>query len=263
MTLAVRRDQARAVELGPSVLVDQAELDGEPEQPGEARRVVLVVGVERRLPVGLQEVGEDRVGVQRHMTEHIVDDVRLGQVVHARPRSHRDRGRELALREEREETLRRQIARHAVARPAGVGQQVRVDLAQVRHLFAVQVDDVRALEEHIRPRTRQMLHPLLVQDAPHLVVLGGVLVPVLGDLHRIDVDLVGRELGGSVRGFLRQTRLFRVDHRGVLQSFGGFAGFHRSYSSSIGASGAASSNRAAHQAQYTRPTGFSLRFRAS
>ena len=100
-----RGDQAGSVEFHLAVLANQAELDGEPEESGQPRHVLFVGGRQRRLPVGLEEVGEDRVGVKWHMAEDVVEDVRLGEIFDGLLRSDHDRGGKLASGEAREERL--------------------------------------------------------------------------------------------------------------------------------------------------------------
>jgi len=160
------------------------------------------------------------------MPEHIVDDVRLGQVVHRGLRAHRDRRRKLPLRKEREERLCRQIPGHPPARPIAHRLQTRVHIHELRHLMLVQTDDLRTLQKHPAPKVHQMLHTLLVQKPPHLVVLLRVLLPVLRDLHRIDIDPVRRKLRRVVRRRLRRLRLRRIDHRARSQILGSFRRIH-------------------------------------
>ncbi len=97
--------------------MDKPELDGEPEQPGK-RGFVLGAGVQRCLAVGLEELRKHRIGVQRHVAEDIVEDVRLGQVVEFVWRANRDRRRELPLRKAGKEALGRQVPGHGAALPA-------------------------------------------------------------------------------------------------------------------------------------------------
>src|SRR5262249_24340593 len=77
--LAEGRQQARAHDLAPPRLEDDAELEGVPAGPDE--RVELVVGRdERRLPEQAVDARELAVGEERRVTDELVDDVRLGRV---------------------------------------------------------------------------------------------------------------------------------------------------------------------------------------
>ena len=78
LALTRRGDETRTVELQSSFLPDQAELDGEPEEAREPSRIRLVRSGEGRPAVGLEEVGEHGIGVERHMPEDVVEDVGLG-----------------------------------------------------------------------------------------------------------------------------------------------------------------------------------------
>src|SRR5688500_3491619 len=93
------RDESTAVNLDLAILADQAELHGEPEQPRHASRVFLVLRRRRDLPVMLQEISEDRVGVERNVTEHVVENVRLGKVIELLPLPDRYGRRKLSERE--------------------------------------------------------------------------------------------------------------------------------------------------------------------
>lgn len=93
--------------------------------------VVRVLAHQRGLAVGLEEVGEDRVGVQRDVAEDVVEDVRLGEVVHHLARTDQDGGGELAPGEAGEEGLLRQVAGDAVTGPAGELLEVAVDAVEM------------------------------------------------------------------------------------------------------------------------------------
>ena len=89
---------------------DEAELDREPEHAcqrfHECRR-----RLQRRLPVGLQEVCEDGIGMERYMPEDVMEDVGFGQVLEGLPGTDDDRGRELPATEAGEEGDRLQVPR--------------------------------------------------------------------------------------------------------------------------------------------------------
>src|SRR3546814_2861813 len=78
---------------------DQAELDGEPEQPLHHPEIGLVEA-QRRLAVLLQEVGVGRQRQHRAVAEDLVEDVGLLQVVEVLAPADEGGGGELARSEE-------------------------------------------------------------------------------------------------------------------------------------------------------------------
>ncbi len=185
LALARAGDEAAAVEPVAPALADEPELNREPEESREALGVVRVVRGERCLAVRLQEVGEHRVRVERHVPEDVVEDVRLRQVVDRLLRPDHDGGRELAAREAREERLRGQVPGHGLALPARERHQERVDRLrplEERDVVAHQLDARRAVEVHAARVLGQELHLAVVQDAPGLLVLLGVARVVLPDV---------------------------------------------------------------------------------
>jgi len=72
--LAVRGDQAAAVDLYGAVLADDAELHGEPEEAAHALEVFGVGEAGADLAVVLQEIGEDGVRVHGDVAEDVVED---------------------------------------------------------------------------------------------------------------------------------------------------------------------------------------------
>src|SRR5207253_10977587 len=71
----------------------------------------LPISQEGGLAVGLEEVGEDAEGVEGDVAEDIVEDVRLGEVVHDLAGADQDRGGELTLGQAGEEGLGGEVAR--------------------------------------------------------------------------------------------------------------------------------------------------------
>ena len=61
--------------------LDQPELDRVPVEAREIVQVAALHGAAAALAIGLQEIGVDRIGEQRHMAEDIVEDVRLLEIV--------------------------------------------------------------------------------------------------------------------------------------------------------------------------------------
>jgi len=60
---------------------------------------MFVAGIRRRLAEALQKIREHWMRVQRHMPEHVVEDIRLGDVIERRCRADRHRGGEAPPRE--------------------------------------------------------------------------------------------------------------------------------------------------------------------
>ena len=66
----------------PSVAFDEAELDRVPVKPREVvQRTEFLKRALAALAIGLHVIGEHGMGEHRHMAEHVVEDVRLLDVV--------------------------------------------------------------------------------------------------------------------------------------------------------------------------------------
>ena len=92
------RDQSAAVGFGFAILEGQSELDGEPEEPCECLGV-LFAGIGCSLAEALQEVRKDRMRMQGHVAEDIVEDVGFGNVVERFGGANRDGGGKAPFRE--------------------------------------------------------------------------------------------------------------------------------------------------------------------
>ena len=92
----MRGDQAASIELGLTVFPNETKLHGEPEQPRHSRDVFLVLGSCCDLTIVLKKIGEDWIGVERHMPEHIMEDVGLGEIIELLAFSNRDGGRKFS-----------------------------------------------------------------------------------------------------------------------------------------------------------------------
>ncbi len=115
------------------------------------------------------------------MPEDVVEDVGLGKVVDLRPGTDDDGGGEPPLRQQHKELVRgdEAVDRHGV--PPGARLQPGVGLGEVGHPVRAEADGFRSLQEDAAAGAPQLPHPLLVQDAPHRMVLRGVRRPLLLD----------------------------------------------------------------------------------
>src|SRR5580698_4722301 len=78
--LAVRTDQAAAVDLDFVILANQAELHGIPEQATKLLQYRGIVDGCANAAVTLEEIGKDFMRVHRDVAEDVVEDVGLGRV---------------------------------------------------------------------------------------------------------------------------------------------------------------------------------------
>ena len=61
--------------------VQQPKLDRVPIEPGQVVQPAQTQGAQPSLAISLHVVGEDRIGQHRHMAEHVMENVRLLQIV--------------------------------------------------------------------------------------------------------------------------------------------------------------------------------------
>jgi len=113
-------------------------------------------------PKALQEVGENRVGVQRDVPEHIVEDVRLREVVEVAARAYGDRGGKAPLGQAPEELPGRQEARNGNGGPPGASPEAGIHIGEVGHAVTMQADAVGPFEEEAAPGVLQHRHTALV-----------------------------------------------------------------------------------------------------
>src|SRR5687768_11626494 len=125
-----------------------------------------------------------RIAVQRNVTEDIVKNVGLGQVVELTPWPHGDGGREPTPRETFEELSCGQESRDGDRVPAGASPKATVHVGESRNRLWIQPDRRRALEEHAAAGVLEYAHAALEEDAPYGVVFQGVVLPPLRDERR-------------------------------------------------------------------------------
>src|SRR5688500_16461687 len=108
------------------------------------------------------------------MAEHVVEDVRLGQVIELLALPDGDRRRKLSERQALKKSLRRYVSRYRHRLPASGGSEPAIHFGQVGYGLALESDRVRALEEDPAPVAAKLLHPPLVEQAPDVVIIGSV-----------------------------------------------------------------------------------------
>src|SRR3954464_8280743 len=145
------------------------------------------------------------------MAKDIVENVGLGQIVELLAFSDGDSRREFPQRQTLKKSLGGYVPVNGDRFPTRWRREASVYLGQVRHRLLFQADGVSAPEENSAAVLSQLLHAALVQDPPHLVIVGGVGTPVLTDKNGGIVDEVVKR-GGR----LRQSQL--LDARCELTS---------------------------------------------
>ncbi|MNT26389.1 hypothetical protein D3C72_1619600 [compost metagenome] len=150
------------------------------------------------------------------MAEHVVEAVRLLQVVQLLGLAHPPAGREAAVGQVLEEHLVRHQAGHGDHLPAGGTHQGLVELAEVRHAVLFHAQRGQALQEFVADPALQHRRLALVQLAPDGVVGAGVAVHRLGDGEVRAQFLAGQQAG--VELFLELVG------QGALEGAGGFGG---------------------------------------
>src|SRR5690349_3678204 len=177
----MRGDQARAVDFHLIVFADQTELHGEPEKSSHAGSVFFIVGSRSHLAVVLEEIGEDRIRVERNVAKNVVEDVGLGQVIELLALPNGDRGGKFSERKALKERFRRDIAVNRYRFPSRRRSESPIDFGEVRNRFLLQANRIGALEENAAAVRPQLLHAALVKHPPNFVVLLRVGVPILLD----------------------------------------------------------------------------------
>jgi hypothetical protein len=150
---------------------------------------VLIARVGRRLAKVLQEIRKDRMRVQRHVPENVVEDVRFGDVIERIARADRYGGREATPRERLEEQLRLEKALYRHGTPAGLGFETRIHLVEVRDAVALEADHFDPFKECSRRVLFEVLHAAVVERLPNAVVIGRVARPILADVEGLKAEL--------------------------------------------------------------------------
>jgi hypothetical protein len=132
----------------------------------------------------LEEVGEHRVGVKRHVPEHVVKDVGLRQVVELFAGPYRKRRGEPPLGQTLEELMGWDKARDTYRCPTGACRQAGIDVVEVRHAIGPETDLAHPFEENRAARLGERRRAPLVQDAPHIVIIFVVALIALRDEYR-------------------------------------------------------------------------------
>ena len=171
LQLAVGRHQSRpeCLERLP-LFPDQPEFGRVPVEPGDHLVAARIDDVERRLPVGLHEVGEGRLAEDRHVAEEVVEHVGLDDVVelvHApQPVGHR----KAAAGEMLEKGRGRYQAGHGHEPPAGELVELVAHRVEVRHTLH-QAERVDAPEIGTVRQALRQSRLTLGQRAPDGLVL--------------------------------------------------------------------------------------------
>ena len=131
----MRRDEAASIELDLTVFPNETKLHREPEQPRHPRDVFLVLGSCCHLTIVLKKIGEHRIGVERHVPEHIVEDVGLGEVIELLAFSNPNGGRKFTERQVLKKCFRRDVAVHGDRFPSGRWCETPIDFCELRDRF--------------------------------------------------------------------------------------------------------------------------------
>ena len=115
------------------------------------------------------------------MAEHIMEDVRLGQVVQLFAIADETTGHEAAIGQVFVEFLFRDQARNRHDRPAGELFQLLVDAAKVGNAALIEVQHFQSAEVLGRCAALQHRHLTFIERRPDAVLLGGVALPHLVD----------------------------------------------------------------------------------
>jgi len=137
-------------------------------------------GAQPALAVGLHVVGEDRVGEHRDMPEHVVEDVRLLDIVEAVGGPDEIARRKAPVGEMLEEDVVGHQARHRDDLPAGD----RLEVGGQRLEIGDPIGELQLLQpcqEFVACPARQHTHHAAIERAPRLVLGGREMAPLLRD----------------------------------------------------------------------------------
>jgi len=179
--VAVRRDEPGAIHLDLTVFANQAEFHREPKEARHASGVLFVLRRGSDLSIVLEKIREDGIRVERHVAKNVVEDVRLGQVIQLAPLSDGDRRRKLPERQALKKALGRDVARHRNGFPASRRSEPAIHFGEIGNGFLLEADGIGAFQEYLAAVLPELVHAPLVQQAPHLVVVFRVRLPVLLD----------------------------------------------------------------------------------
>ena len=111
------------------------------------------------------------------MAEHVVEDVRLLEIVELRALADEVAGREAAVAEMLEEDVVGDEPRHRHHRPAGAAEQPLVQLAELGHARMTQAQDLEALLEGVDRAAGERLLLAREQQVPDRMLLGAERAP--------------------------------------------------------------------------------------
>ena len=176
-----RGDNAGAVDAQSLGLAYQAELDRVPVHACQLVEHAPLVGAQAALAVGLDKFGDHGIHQQRHVAEHIVENVGLFQIIQFMRLADELAGRETAVRQVFEEHVVRNQAWHGHHLPAGTLGQHLGQLLEIGDLVGTDGQVLHAANEFVAGAPRQQPALTLVQRLPDCVLLGGVVCPALVD----------------------------------------------------------------------------------
>jgi hypothetical protein len=187
--LALRRHDTGTVDAQAVGLPDQAEFDRVPVQPREInqRFGAEPVRLDPAGTVGLHVVREQRIQQQRHVTEQVVEQVGLGDVVDllglADPPGHR----KAPVRQMIEEGQLRQQAFDADQFPARRLAEHAIELIELRDRIRRHAEALLVVDELAAGTTNENLPLALEQRRPDVVIAARIAGPgLLDNGRRID-----------------------------------------------------------------------------
>ena len=193
--LAVRGDEATTVDLDLTILADEAELDGEPEEASHALEFIGIGESGADLAVALEEVSKDGMCVHGDVAEDVVEDIGLWSVFHCVSRAEPGGGWKHARGEHLEEGVGREEAADWSGLPAGAWLEAGADFSEVGKAIFAEADLVEALEVLLAGMVAELRHATRDEFRPDGVLFGSVRGPVLFDEERCCyVELALREI---------------------------------------------------------------------
>ncbi len=152
------------------------------------------------LAIGLHVIGEDRMGQHRDMAEHVVEDVRLLDIVELVGAADELAGGKAAVGEMVEEDLVGHQRRHRDHAPARQPVQIVRQPLEIRDVIAHQAEPLQPVQIFVAGAPRQHLGLPLIQRLPDRVLGGAIALPML----------VNREIRPDVR--MRFSQGFKTGH---------------------------------------------------
>jgi hypothetical protein len=143
------------------------------------RRVSSSVRARGDLAEALEEIGEDGVGVQWHVAEHVMEDVRFREIVELVHRPNRDGRRKNPLCQAVEELVGGDEAANRLGAPPCALREDPVHVMEIGHGILTQSDGVGAIEEQPAAEFLELLHAASIQDRPHRMLIRGVCSMIL------------------------------------------------------------------------------------